>query len=98
MNKMAVSEEIRTQIEAKVGEASLESMPRITVVTTKGRLVKRSRQFTVRISKEQMTSLTEYSEVSGVAIDDLVEEAVADFIEAALSSRMEALAEKAAQS
>lgn len=50
----------------------------------------------VKIGKGNFDSLAQYSCLTGVSIEDLVNEALANFIEADLSSRIEALAVKSA--
>ena len=48
----------------------------------------------VEISDEQARELQQYSDLSGVAIDQLVAEALGDFIECAITSRTECLTRK----
>lgn len=50
----------------------------------------------VVISKENFQSLAEYSNITGISIEDLVDEALANYIEADLTSRLEGIAVKSA--
>ena len=50
------------------------------------------------IEEDQLKALQDYEKFAGVSIDDLVKEALEDFIECSLSVRMETLAERSAQS
>jgi hypothetical protein len=52
---------------------------------------------TVRINPLQLAALTDYSELSGNSIDSLIFEALQDFLECAVSTRTEDLAERTAQ-
>lgn len=49
------------------------------------------------IDPQQYKELSEYSQLSGTPVDDLVYEALYEFIECAISARTEALARKTAQ-